>query len=208
MMIKQRHYEVENAGFPEGRMGWVVFRRIVSSYVILGLMVSVTLADDRREQSRVISETLGQRLKSQLMAAMHAGDPVAAIESCYVVAPALAKDVGTQANAQVGRTSLRLRSPDNAPDAWQRQQLISLQQRLDNGETWDTLETFEVLDNGGARYLKAIPVQAPCLTCHGSDLAPAIAARLHDLYPDDAATGYALGQLRGAFVVDWPATAP
>ena len=176
--------------------------------IIAVLAVQVAMADERREQSRVISETLGQRLKSQLMAAMQAGGPVAAIETCFVVAPALAYDVGTQAKTQVGRTSLRLRSPENAPDAWQRQQLISLQQRLDNGEAWDTLETFEVLDNGSARYLKAIPVQAPCLTCHGSNLGPTVATRLRDLYPDDAATGYVLGELRGAFVVDWPAKAP
>jgi len=176
--------------------------------IIAVLAVPVAMADERREQSRVISETLGQRLKNQLMAAMQAGGPIAAIEACYVVAPALANEVGTQADALVGRTSLRLRSPDNIPDAWQRQQLISFQQRLDNGEAWDMLETFEVLDNGGARYLKAIPVQAPCLTCHGSNLAPTVATRLRDLYPDDAATGYVLGELRGAFVVDWPAAAP
>jgi hypothetical protein len=53
--------------------------------------------------------------------------------------------------------------------------------------------------------MRAIPTDAVCLTCHGATLAPELAAAIRRDYPDDAATGFSQGQLRGAFSVIWPA---
>lgn len=39
-----------------------------------------------------------------------------------------------------------------------------------------------------------------CLTCHGTDISPAVTAKLKELYPKDIATGYKEGDIRGAFV--------
>ena len=53
-------------------------------------------------------------------------------------------------------------------------------------------------------YMRAIRVGVDlCLTCHGLDdtLEPEVRHRLAELYPDDAATGFSRGDLRGAFVV-------
>jgi hypothetical protein len=55
--------------------------------------------------------------------------------------------------------------------------------------------------------MRAIPTDALCLTCHGATLAPELAAAIARDYPADAATGFAQGQLRGAFSVIWPAAA-
>jgi len=56
------------------------------------------------------------------------------------------------------------------------------------------------------RYMKAIPVQPLCLTCHGSpDAVPAsVQARLRTEYPQDRATGYSVGQVRGGVTVKRP----
>ena len=40
-----------------------------------------------------------------------------------------------------------------------------------------------------------------CLKCHGENIDPAVKAKLGELYPNDKATGYKLGDLRGAFTV-------
>ena len=37
--------------------------------------------------------------------------------------------------------------------------------------------------------------------CHGSGLDPALKAEIERLYPDDQATGFKAGELRGAFTV-------
>ena len=50
--------------------------------------------------------------------------------------------------------------------------------------------------------MKAIPTAAePCLTCHGSSLQPELKAEILRLYPNDQATGFKPGELRGAFTV-------
>ena len=48
------------------------------------------------------------------------------------------------------------------------------------------------------RYMQAQGAQAICLTCHGENLAQPVIDALRQYYPDDMATGYQLGQVRGA----------
>ena len=50
-------------------------------------------------------------------------------------------------------------------------------------------------------WMKPIAVEGPCLTCHGKAIPDPVARAIADRYPDDAATGYDAGDLRGAFVV-------
>jgi hypothetical protein len=61
--------------------------------------------------------------------------------------------------------------------------------------------------NGRAyRYMKAIPTGEMCTQCYGRTIAPGVQAKLSDLYPQDHATGFLLGDLRGAVSITWPAT--
>jgi hypothetical protein len=55
-------------------------------------------------------------------------------------------------------------------------------------------------------YVEPIFLQPVCLTCHGETLAPDVASRIEELYPDDQATGFAVGDFRGLFWVEYPAT--
>lgn len=49
--------------------------------------------------------------------------------------------------------------------------------------------------------MKAIPTGGVCIACHGAELDPAIAQKINELYPDDQATGYKPGDIRGAFTI-------
>jgi len=49
--------------------------------------------------------------------------------------------------------------------------------------------------------MKAVPTEGVCLACHGQNISPEVQTKLNELYPDDKATGYSLGQVRGAIVV-------
>jgi len=66
------------------------------------------------------------------------------------------------------------------------------------------------LSGGRMGYVAPIYVQPMCLACHGSDLAGPVAARIRELYPEDRATGFAMGDFRGMFWAELPAggTAP
>jgi len=52
--------------------------------------------------------------------------------------------------------------------------------------------------------MKAIPTGEGCLKCHGQNIAPEITAKLKENYPDDKATGFKLGDVRGAFSIIQP----
>ena len=57
------------------------------------------------------------------------------------------------------------------------------------------------------RYMRALPTGELCLGCHGAQeqLSPAVKAKLVALYPDDRATGYRIGDIRGAMTLKKPA---
>lgn len=153
-------------------------------------------------EARHIAGELGTRLKTALQAAMQSGGAENAIAVCHDMAIPVTAAVGDESGWEVGRTSLRIRNPDNAPDAWERSVLENFAQRLTAGEDIATLEQEAVITVGNFRYfryMKAIPAGEPCMACHGTTIAPPLAARLQALYPDDRATGFAPGDLRGAF---------
>jgi hypothetical protein len=143
-------------------------------------------------------------LKSELMSAMKAGGPVQAIDVCHSTAPAIAREISEQQGLQVSRVSQRNRNSENAPTGWQTAVLDDFQSRLEAGGDPDGMTWQEIADTGDGRefrFMKAITTQPLCLTCHGETVAPEVTQRLSELYPDDRATGFREGDLRGAFVV-------
>jgi hypothetical protein len=54
--------------------------------------------------------------------------------------------------------------------------------------------------------MRALPTVELCTQCHGAAdrLSPAVKAQLAQLYPDDRATGYAVGEIRGAMTLRKP----
>lgn len=170
-----------------------------------GIAGSVDTQEDTRvERSRELATTLQQTLGARLSTAISAGGVIGAIDVCNVDAPEIADRLSAGAGARVGRTSLRVRNPANAPDDKARSTLESfeLEWQRDKGAP---PESFVVGTDGSARYMRAIPTQALCVACHGPALAADVAAAIAARYPADRATGFEVGTLRGAFIIDWPA---
>ncbi len=57
------------------------------------------------------------------------------------------------------------------------------------------------LEDGSIGYVEPIYVQPLCLKCHGDDIPAPVQAKVTELYPTDAATGFASGDFRGLFWV-------
>jgi cytochrome c553 len=49
--------------------------------------------------------------------------------------------------------------------------------------------------------MKAIPMQAMCAACHGTKVNKRLDEKIKTYYPDDRATGFQEGDIRGAFSV-------
>ncbi|MFO1424015.1 MAG: DUF3365 domain-containing protein [Candidatus Competibacteraceae bacterium] len=158
--------------------------------------------------SRHVAQTFGTLLKDALQQAIQSGGPVNGIAVCHEKAGQIATDLGQKQGMLVGRTSLKLRNPANAPDNWELAVLKQFEARKAQGEPVDKLEFFAVIDDDQGqktfRYMKAIPTASLCLSCHGANIDPAVDAKLKELYPSDQARGFKEGDLRGAFTFAKP----
>ncbi|MBK8069071.1 MAG: DUF3365 domain-containing protein [Rhodanobacteraceae bacterium] len=185
------------------------WRRHLASLVLL-LVAGAPAHADERVRAEAAVKDLGQQLRAALVARMQADGPVAAIDFCHDQAPVIAASVADTHGVRIGRTSLRTRSAANAPTSWQQAVLLDFQARSTAGEPVQTLRYAgsEPLPAGTAfRYMQGIPIEAPCLVCHGTALAEPVAQAIQARYPGDAATGYSEGELRGAFWAEVPAAA-
>lgn len=174
--------------------------------LLTAIMPALAVAGSPEEQAQArnaVAEFAGA-LKAELTSAMQAGGPLSAIEVCHTRAPAIANAVSLDSGMNVSRVSLRNRNPGNAPTEWQAAVLRDFEARLAAGEAADALSWQEVAQTDGPReyrFMKAIPTAPMCLACHGESIAPTVAEKIAELYPEDKATGYREGDIRGAFVV-------
>lgn len=147
------------------------------------------------------AKKLGATLKTRVQDELGKAGPVAALTVCNAEAGPLTSGVAGETGVTVGRSSLRLRNPDNAGPAWVRTWLEAQGER-----PAATATPYRAVVDGKARIIKPIAVEGACLTCHGAPatLAPTVVAELGRRYPRDQATGYAEGDLRGALWAEVP----
>jgi hypothetical protein len=162
-----------------------------------------TLQANMEEGKGVIKTFMGD-LKGELSKGMKESGPIETISICKKVAPNLAEANSQMSGWQVGRTSLKVRNQDNAPDAWEEAVLKEFETRKSAGEDPMKLIKAEIVEEGERkvfRMMKAIPTAEVCTKCHGEAIAEPVTAKLDELYPSDKARGYKVGDLRGAFTL-------
>ncbi|MBK5954773.1 cytochrome C [Rhodospirillum rubrum] len=153
-------------------------------------------------------KTYSTTLLTALQDALDSGGPVLAIEACHAQAGPIAADLAAHSGWSIKRTSLKLRNPASAPDAFERETLAAFEDRLGKGEAIADLTRTAIVKGPDGRetfrFAKAIPLGQACTTCHGVALTPEVTAKLHDLYPEDQAVGFKPGDLRGIFSLSRP----
>ncbi len=151
----------------------------------------------QRQRSMDAVEALAGRLMGELTKALDEGGPTGAIDVCRMRAPEIAAAVSNEYGLVLGRTSFRLRNPSNMPPEWAED--LVRQQVAD--------PTWMAGPDGQLGGLLPIRLKAECGMCHGpkEQIAPEVLATLEATYPEDTATGFHEGDLRGWFWVEAPA---
>lgn len=148
------------------------------------------------EKSKLLAakDLLFTKLSTRLMEALSTSGPANAIGVCQVEAKSIATEVGKEAGVLIGRTGVRLRNTSNQPPAWAKELVAARTNE----------PVFVELSNGHAAALLPIKLQPQCLMCHGpkEQLIPEVKEQLAKLYPEDSATGFSEGELRGWFWVE------
>ena len=145
-------------------------------------------------------------LSGRLTGVMEADGPAAAIAVCSEEALPLVREVAERHGVVIRRVSDRPRNPTNRADAADEAAMAAFRA----GNAAPQVETRLVDD----AVIVRMPIRIPaplCLQCHGDparEVAESTLAALRERYPEDAATGYREGDLRGLWRVEIPAAKP
>lgn len=163
--------------------------------------------DEAVVSARAAADTLQRELLAALTQAMSVSGPGGAIGVCNEKAPQIATRISSDTSVDIGRTALRLRNPANAPDAWEKDRLAVFAAELAAGKPPAGMERYAVEqtpEGWRLRWMRPILLQPMCASCHGKDIGSDIGEVLSGLYPADQATGFEVGELRGAFTATVP----
>jgi hypothetical protein len=155
----------------------------------------VSEADMLRAQ--VLLAPFKSRLVDALTTAVAQG-PVHAVEFCNTRAPEIGAEL-SGGGVEMGRTSHRLRNPENAPEEWMEPLLVDYAAHPDKRDPRAVR-----LADGRVGYVEPVYIKPVCLACHG-EVAGELANVLATLYPEDTATGFKDGEFRGMFWLKMPA---
>jgi hypothetical protein len=147
----------------------------------------------QRDQALAARDALMARLKGRMQEVVSSDGYAAAISVCKEDAPRLAREISTEHNLAIGRTSHRLRNPTNQPPEWAEPLVVEKASKA----------TF-LISEGRLAALLPIPTGEMCLSCHGAkeEILNDVLVALNEKYPDDMATGFEAGDVRGWFWVE------
>jgi len=141
-------------------------------------------------------------LGSNLLKALKQGGPEHAVDFCSTRALVLTDSMSEVLGAGIRRVSDRNRNPANAVNAEELSYIQLCRMVLEKGE-----KPLPRLQEQGQTVTGYYPIttDALCLQCHGNpdtEISPATWTALQTRYPGDRAYGFALGDLRGIWVVE------
>ncbi|MGP9812646.1 Tll0287-like domain-containing protein [Rhodopseudomonas sp. NSM] len=184
---------------------------VVAAAVVVTALVLRERGEDKlalEAEAQALIKDFGGSLLGALKGSIESSGPVEAVAFCNKEAPGIAAQASRQSGGwQISRTSLKPRNPASAPDDFERKAMSDFVGRIAAGEPVASLHHAEIVEHDGRRsfrYVQAIPTGELCLGCHGSAIKPDVAAKIRALYPDDQATGFKPGEMRGAFTLSKP----
>lgn len=166
-------------------------KKNVELVIILGLLAPKAQANSEQEALSKIKE-FGTTLKRELKKGL-SKSPLEAVKVCNLKAPEIATKVSSK-EIKIGRVSLKYRNPQNKPQKWMKSYIQKFHKK-------EIKKAYIVasLPNGKKGLLKPVQTMPLCLTCHGEKIEPTLSKEIKRLYPQDKATGYKVGQIRGFF---------
>lgn len=147
-----------------------------------------------------VASALLQKLGSELKGKMQSSGPMGALDFCSQNALILTEEVAKNSQTSIKRISINNRNPLNKANDNETTLLTEWSKLSKNGQPLPSHSIVNLSENSSIYYKPIIINNETCLKCHGnveSDLAKAIAVA----YPEDKATGYKMGDLRGMIAV-------
>lgn len=156
-------------------------------YIVLG-----------KEIAQSTFKVLSGKLKTQLQE----GGVEQALPFCNVNAIPVTDSLSKVYDSKIERVALGYRNPKNRIKGYDEKVYHEYTEELGNGKMVEPkLHTNE---NGQMVFYAPIILKAQCVVCHGKpmeEINENTLAKLNEFYPDDNATGFAEGDLRGLWKI-------
>jgi hypothetical protein len=162
-----------------------------------------------KQRAGTIAKEAFSELSSNLLAAITRSGLNEALPYCSDKAIPITKAVATRNGVRLNRVTHEARNPANKATDTELAVIRQFQAEF----VAKQLPAATVLTNANqaaAVYVPIVISNPLCLMCHGkpgTEVSAELQSTIHRLYPDDQATGFALGDLRGEWRVDFPAKA-
>lgn len=141
-------------------------------------------------------------LASNLVGAIQEKRTEVALEFCNIQAIPLTDSMAVELQAHIKRVTDQPRNPDNLANESELEYIRSAKSDLSEGN-----EVTPAIHYANGKVIGYYPIitNQLCMQCHGnenSQINQATREKIKTLYPDDQATGYDVGELRGIWVVE------
>lgn len=143
-------------------------------------------------------------LLSNVTQAMQTSGPAGAVDFCNIHAMPLTDSISHIHSVNIQRLSDKNRNPKNSIDSeTDKEAWLQIKQMMK--DTAAKQKHLLLQRDNAVYYYKAIPLGMPaCLSCHGvkgENILPETEQVIVSKYPDDKATGYSIGELRGIWKI-------
>ncbi len=161
------------------------------------------------QRGRAIAAETFALLSSNLQSAIKTSGVSNALPFCSMSASPLTAGMAAKYGVKLRRITHKPRNPASRADAVEIAVLKSFEERLAASSSTNPPPPLvtNLAVNTATFFSPILLNNALCLKCHGEpgrDIAPEDAAIIQRLYPGDEATGFKLGDLRGAWRIDMP----
>lgn len=157
------------------------------------------------QEGKAITQDAFQALSSKLGQAVQEGGIGYALQFCNVKALPITDSLSANHGVKLRRASHRPRNQANRADSLE---METIRQYLSQLQDQKELKPNVYRDNEHIVYHAPIMINnGLCLNCHGREGAQIQEKNLElirQLYPDDEATGFEMGELRGIWSVKFP----
>jgi hypothetical protein len=169
--------------------------KIVNLVLILMIFSLGAFADTFQTESQQIAQKLKMTMMKSVSEKVSKEGTEKAISFCHENIKEIAKSSVKEfvEKYEFGRTSDKTRNKQNKSLDWMIQYLDSFKA----SKAQESKSIIHLLPSGKRVYLEPIYIQPICLNCHGENIKPSVKMKLKELYPEDQAIDYKLGEFRG-----------
>lgn len=156
------------------------------------------------KKGKQVAKATFKTLSENLQKAMKKGGVPNALEYCNLAAMPLVDSLSKVHDAEIRRTSLKVRNPKNKPTPQELEQLQAYEKQSLAGEKLNAV--VKEIDPHTVAFYAPISIMPLCEKCHG-EVGNALLEKDYEvvqkLYPEDKAIGYVSGDLRGIWSVSF-----